>query len=262
MAERALRVELEIQGERGRLVPLRTFVRATESLTDLLTQIAIDRPVHVEVDWFVRSLHKDNVILTIEGQATNETEKSMVIEIVLTTLDALDMLEHDQDVRDILSYSALEKAYALASLAISGASSIIVRGAGQEVSLSATAAERAEATLTKRYRSIGSVEGTIDTVSEQEAGPYFVLISRLDGHEITCRCSEALVAQVKAALGTRVRVMGSIEQRYDGRVTSVDATDLYVFPPRDQLPQASDIRGIYEPGELMPLSEARRRKHG
>jgi hypothetical protein len=264
MAERAPRVELEIQGqpERDRLVPVRTFAHATESLTDLLTQVAMDRPVHVGVDWFVRSLHEDKLILTIEGRATTQAEESIVNEVVRTALDALDMLEHDGDVRDKLYYSALEKAYGLTNVVNDGASAIIIRGSGQEVSLTATAAERAESLLKKRYRSIGSVEGTVKTVSEQETGPYFVLLSRLDGHEITCRCSETLVAQVKAALGVRVRVVGSIEQRYDGRVTLVEATDLYVFPSREQLPQASDIRGIYEPGELMPLSEARRRNRG
>jgi hypothetical protein len=261
MAERAPIVELEIQGqpERGQLVPLRTFARATESLTDLLTQIAIDRPANVEVDWFVRSLHEDNVILTIESRATTQTEKSIVNEIVRTTLDALDLLEHDGDVRDILSFSALENAHTLASLANKDVRSIVVRGSNREVSLTATAAVRAEATLKKRYRSIGSIEGTIDTVSEQEAGPYFVLLHRLDEYEIVCRCSDELLPEAKSSLGARVLVSGTIYRRYDGRVEGVEATELYVFPPDDQLPQVSDIRGIFERGELMPLSEARRR---
>ena len=251
MAERAHRIELEMQGrpEQGRLVPLRTFAHATESLTDLLTQVAEDRSTPVAIEWFVSGLHEDNAVLTVEGSPISDFQPDPVPEIVRTTLDALEKLEQDEDVRDVLSYTALEKAHLLADLMNDGASSIIVRGSGHEVSLTVAAAGRAEKLLTKRYGSIGSVEGMVETVSEHEAGPFFVLRSRLHGNEIDCRCDLTLLAQAKAALGVRVRVVGRIEQRYDGRVESVEATDLYIFPPRDQLPQVSDIRGIYAPGE-------------
>src|SRR4051812_22162028 len=123
MTERAPRIELEIQGrpDRGELVPLRTFARATDSLTELLTQMAADRPQPVKVDWFVRDLRTGSTILEVEGRAAAADDEGAAHEIMQGTVQALAALEAGDDLRGVLSYPALEKARILANLRNDGA---------------------------------------------------------------------------------------------------------------------------------------------
>lgn len=247
MADRASRIELVIQArpERGELVPLRTFARATESFTDLLGQVAADQAPPVSVEWFVSHLETGRTILEVEGWAANESRENPVPDIVRTTVDALEMLESGSDLGGTLSYRAVEQVRALASLVNDGAETIVVRGSGREVSVTETSASRTKELLARRLRSFGSIEGAIEAVSIHDLRPYFTVIHALDGHGIKCRCSDELLAQVKDALGSRIRVVGTIFRRFDGRAESVDVTELYVLRRRDQLSQVHEIRGIY-----------------
>lgn len=264
MVQRAPQIELEIQGRpgRGALVPLRTFARAAESLTELLAQVTADRPMHVKVDFYVSDLRKGSAVLKVEGREASAEDAGVAQEIMRSTVAALATLQSGSDVRGAFSYSALEKARALGNLLSDGAGSIVVRGFGQEVPITATGAERAKAILSRRFHSYGSVEGTIETVSIHEARPYFNVFHPLDGHAIKCRCDAALLTQAKAVLGSRVRVVGSIERRFDGRAEAVDAAEFRVLRTRDLLPQVAQVRGLLAEGIGAGAGDPSRGAHG
>lgn len=264
MVELVPRIQIEIQGrpDRGEFVPLRTFARATDSLIDLLSQVAADKSQRVEVEWFVSRLETGSTILEAEGRARVADDGEAAREIIQATVEALARLESGDDVRGVLSYPALDKARVLANLHNDGAGGIVVRGSGKEVPITTHAAERAKALLARRFHSFGSVEGTVETISIHESRPYFNIFHALDGYAIKCRCSDELLLQAKDFLGARVRVIGAIERRFDGRAESIDATDFHVFPRRDRLPQVSEIRGILADTGSSTPHDRRRGGHG
>lgn len=256
MADHGLSIELEIHGrpERGDLVPLRTFARATDNLTNLLSQVAADRPDHVRIDWFVSDLRKGSTILSVEGLSSTEDVNDSVSEVMRTTVDAMEMVERGEDIRGMLSYPAVEKLRALANVVNDGAAGMLMRGFGREVQITGTAADHARALLARRLRSFGSVEGKVETISVHEPRPYFNVFHALDGYAIKCRCDGAILSQVKESLGARIRVTGTIMRRFDGRAESVDVSDVRILRRKNLLAQVSEIRGINVDNDG-PLSE-------
>lgn len=258
MDERTPLIEIEVQGdpdEQGR-VALRTFARAADSLTELLIQIAADRREPIRVEWFVRALRTGSAVAQVEGIAaeeeadenTREVAQVTALGILRQAVDAIGMLETGGDVRSLLSYPAIEKVRSLTGLLRDGASGIVLRALGQDISLTVAAADRARALLDRKYRSFGSVEGTIETLSVHEKRPYFNVFHALDGYAIKCRSDPAILRNATASLGSRVRVSGEVVRRYDGRAESVEVSDIRVLRGSEDLPQPSHIRGILDDG--------------
>jgi hypothetical protein len=270
MDARTPRIEIEIKGrpDRGERVPLRTFVRAADNLTDLLAQIAADRGRNgVRVEWFVRELRQGSTVLATEPMPDSPEALEAASEDAEKALGGIAAMERGDDVRRLLSYPVVERVRSLSGLLDDGAGEIAVRGIvlGQrrEIDLTASTAEHASALLARRYRSSGSVQGTIETLSVHERRPYFNVFHALDDYAIKCRCDEALFAQARAALRRRVRVAGEIVRRFDGRAETVEVSEIHVLPGRDELPQPGDIRGLVPDltGGL-PVSEWLRGVHG
>jgi hypothetical protein len=146
----------------------------------------------------------------------------------------------------MLSFSALERIHGLTSLLNDGADVITVRGDGETVSLTQHGAARASELLSRRRSSVGSVEGTVETVSVHESRPYFSLFHAYDGHPIKCLCDDELLEQAQAALSAkaRVRVTGRIARRFDGRTEAVEVRRIRALPEAARLPKPEDVRGI------------------
>jgi hypothetical protein len=258
MDERTPIIEIEVQGdpdEQGR-VALRTFARAADSLTELLIQIAADLPDQVDIGWFVRRLRTGSAVAEVEGIANiegdSEVERGLAHQagraVLRQALDAIEVLEHGGDARRLLSFPALERARALTGLLRDGAGGIVIRALGREVPLTAAGAAQAKALLDQKYRSFGSVEGTIETLSVHQKRPYFNVFHALDGYAVKCRSDLETLTEAKASLGARVRVSGEIVRRYDGRPETVEVAEIRVLRSREELPPASAIRGILEDG--------------
>src|SRR5690242_4630656 len=105
MTKRAPYVELEIQGrpDRGELVPLRTFARAIDGLTDLLAQMAADRPHPIKVDFYVSDLRKGSAILEVEGRTAAVEDRDEVGAIMQSTVTAVAALEAGKELRGVFS---------------------------------------------------------------------------------------------------------------------------------------------------------------
>jgi hypothetical protein len=210
----------------------------------LVFQIAADNPAHPRIDWFVTDVRSGGAVLEIRGQAPDLRDRQAASDVLQLTVSALADLESGAEIKRLLSYQALERAGELADLLYDGVSAVSVSGFGREVPVTAKGADRARELLGRRYRSHGSVEGTIETVSIHETRPYFIVFHALDGHAIKCLCDRALLERVKENLGPRVLVEGTLERRFDGRVEVIDAADFQRLRERSELPQAAEVRGI------------------
>jgi hypothetical protein len=258
MDERTPVVEIEVSGtpEAEDRVALQTFTRAAESFVELLNQIAADRRDPVRVNWLVRELKTGSAIAEVEGvvahhqadDAIQERAQSAAADVLNQAADALDVLENGGDVKRLLSYRAIEKVRAFTGPLRDGAGKIVIRTHDRSVPLSTASADRAKELVEKKYRSFGSVEGTIETLSVHEKRPYFNIFHALDGYAIKCRSDLATLTSRKVALGSRVRVSGMIVRRYDGRAESVEVSSIRVLPDRAELPQPELLQRILSEG--------------
>lgn len=257
MDDRAPRIEIEVRGEQKQdeQVSLQTFARASDSLVKLLDQIAKDLQDSFRVEWLVRQLRTGSAVAQVEGVAfANDSEGELErvssdfpLVVLIRAIEAFDALEHGGDVRQLVSYPAIERLRALTGTLQNGSDGIVIRAVDREVFLSTASADRAKALLDRKYVSFGSVEGTIETLSIHQKRPYFNVFHMLDGYAIKCRSDLEVLNQANASLGSRVRVSGEIQRRYDGRAEIVQVSSVRVLRRPEELPQPEDIRGILSP---------------
>lgn len=245
------RIELEITGrpESNGRVPLRTFARATDTLTDLLSElISSDHKPGTRVQWWVQNLRPGSTILSAEAASDTIELRDAARSAIRTAVDAVERLESDRNVRTLVSFAALERIRTLGNLLNNGAGGIILRdlGSGTEASLTDHGTHQATTVLREKRYSYGSTEGAIETISIHEARPYFNVFHILDGHAIKCVCDEDLLdtAQESMRRKARVRVSGSLVRRFDGRIESIEVERITIVPGNKELPQPSEIKGI------------------
>ena len=92
---------------------------------------------------------------------------------------------------------------------------------------------------------MGTVEGTLEVFNVHGARRQFVIYDELTGQRIECHFGHRIALdQITAGAERRVAVTGEIRSRESGEIVSVIATDIEVFPPDDELPNAADVLGI------------------
>jgi hypothetical protein len=124
----------------------------------------------------------------------------------------------------------------------------------QSVTVTRRSAEHLNATLEVRRESIGSVIGTLDTVSlhgKREAGLWDERTSR----RVTVRFAVTDIDQVRSALGRRVEISGRVVRDFQDRLISIRLRDLEVLPDAAAAPvtgligMSPDMIGDSSPSE-------------
>lgn len=95
-----------------------------------------------------------------------------------------------------------------------------------------------------KYRSIGAVEGRLETLSLHQGRRQFRICHHLTGEPVECSLPPELEAAVKSGLGRRVIVSGVIAYGAEGRPLSVRAERLRVVPEDEALPSPDDVLGL------------------
>ena len=95
-----------------------------------------------------------------------------------------------------------------------------------------------------KYRSIGAVDGRLETLSLHPGRRQFHIGHHLTGEPIECSLPPELEAAVKSGLGRRVIVSGVIAYGAEGRPLSVRAGRLRVVPEDAELPSTEEVLGL------------------
>jgi len=140
----------------------------------------------------------------------------------------------------------LEKAKDIATLRENsrGLERVEIRANGTRQTISARSIVSVKEALGKEYTAIGSVEGKLQTVTSRQ-GFKIVVYDSLHDKRVDCHIvDEDLRAKALSAFGKRVAVHGIVKYRR-GRPISIRANKIRVFRPKEQLPKAADMRGIF-----------------
>jgi hypothetical protein len=98
------------------------------------------------------------------------------------------------------------------------------QGEGEAVSFDAAMVAHIDSWLAGRLDAIGSIDGTLEIISIHNR-PRFTIYGR-NALRVECLFPEAMLPDVKAALGERVSIRGRIRYRRDGLPATVEASCL------------------------------------
>lgn len=108
------------------------------------------------------------------------------------------------------------------------------QGKGEAIALDDTLAHHIDGWLNGQIASMGSVEGKLEIISIHNR-PRFTIYGR-EGLRVECLFPEAMLPQVKSALGERVCLRGQIRYRRDGKPATVEVQLLKVQRLALQIP--------------------------
>lgn len=239
-------IALALKGENITSDKLRDSISAFyDFVTEISAQVSGMRE---PVKWIVTVRHGSVILLN------NPVVKEENIDIIEKTVDALHYgitnLENKTERPAYFTDKALELLQNLVSVSSAGSDELteinIAINRGFHV-LTRRATANIDTILGLRYKSLGSVEGTLQTISER-GGLKFTIYDSLDDRPVRCyipenlRC-EALDVAAKA-FGQRIYVFGMISYDQYGTPKTIQVRKLRLFRKKEDIPSAEQICGI------------------
>ncbi|MGH2370123.1 MAG: hypothetical protein ACRDI2_18255, partial [Chloroflexota bacterium] len=112
---------------------------------------------------------------------------------------------------------------------------------GERAEVTARASAHIEQLLPIRRHSIGSIEGTIETISIHGMKRFVVYHSRTR-KAVTCRFkSDEWIARAAEAMGQRVSVLGTVYSNAKGEPMRVDVERLRILRSKEELPSIASL---------------------
>ena len=114
----------------------------------------------------------------------------------------------------------------------------------EPINIGSGIAEAVQAGRDEDYYDFGTIEGRLATISDANGSISIRIRDFLYPKAIACIVPEKMVEKVLSSFRRRVEVEGRIHYRRDGTPISIEAMQIELLPEDDELPSASDVRGI------------------
>ncbi len=241
MAKRDKTLVLSLDAPR---IPLRRFKRALSAFFDLIESVAKEAAGDGEgVTWKVK-VSEGSARVTAFAHCADESTAGAVTAAIPAGLKLLEIGGQNQKPH-LFSDASVEAARKLADTRGRGKESIpiSVRGGRYLTALTSKTVASADDLVGAQHQSFGSLEGTLNLISD-EGGVSFNVFQSLYKRKVKCHIEDELVDDAIAAFRARVRVSGRVQYNRFGKPVSVSVTDIYRFPPDEELPTVKDVCGI------------------
>ena len=240
----ATTVSLHLEGQ----VTLRRLGEALDAWTELLREVAADvagATGRDAVRFIVTQAKAGSFDLAARPQPAKQTVPAAVMPRIAKTLTSgLRTLERRATRPKHFNDTALLRVRDLARLTSPETPTVKIGNGTDQIRLSTRLIENVEAVLAPEITSIGTVEGKLEGLIIHGKNR-FLIYDPLTGHKVTCFFSERIpYDDVIRAFGKRVAVTGIIRSRRSGERVDVQARQLHVMPPDDELPSAAEMLGV------------------
>ena len=238
-------LRLELQGQ----VTLKRLGEALDAWTDLLQEVGRDVAGATSKDavrFVITDAKGGSLSLGVRPQPGKKSVPASVMPRIAKTLTAgIRSLERRATRPKHFSDKALINLRDLARLRSPETPSVTVsNGKGAGIALSTRLVKHVEAVLAPELVSIGTVEGSLEGLITHGKSR-FLIYDPITSRQVTCYFGGRIEwRDVIQAFGKRVAASGLIRSRRSGEKVSIFASRLHVFPSDDELPSASDVRGI------------------
>lgn len=235
----------------GGKIPLERFIQAVQDFLDILRDVDSQTTQRAggSLNWVIDDLSGGSAHVNVVPEPRDELTPLWAASTVVDHFSrGIAILATEGVTPPFFTDRSVRKAHALTSLVSeAGITQVGFRMRGQEVTLTRAMVDRAVRQLEGQLKAIGTVEGTLETVSVHGAA-FFNVYRAVTGEPVRCTFPRELLDRVKAALSRRVLVRGTIHTRPNGNITSVRVRELEVFPDESELPTVATMRGILNHG--------------
>lgn len=235
---------LDILGPR---VTLQRFSQMADSALSLLREVdsQVARKPGGVLEWVVSDLRTGSVHLEARPEPRQASvDPEAALRVLEAVGEGLEAIEEAPTRPRYFSDAALTHARRLAgALSEEGVVGVQVLANGRRISISQRLAGHVDELVKPRLRSIGSVEGQLETVSVHGAA-YFNVYDAVTGRAVKCSFPDAMLDKVRAALAKRVLVSGTVWSRQSGEVVTIQAKRLELFPQEADISPADAVRGV------------------
>lgn len=238
-------VRLQIQGREGE-ISARSLLTALDSELNLLAELdrGISGKKRGTLEWRVVDLSMGSIAHALDS-FTEDVESQTGPQVASGFVRTLRLLESGDGTPPYLSERGMNEARRLVQLVgRGGVTGLIAETPTETAKITARASANVRRLLTVRYWAIGSIEGTIETVSLRRQPPRFMIYDALTGKAVTCFLDrDEKLEEVRELLAERVNVAGQIAYNGLDEPIRMKVIDLRRLRRRDELPNFRDLAG-------------------
>ena len=242
------RLRFQVQGELGNIT-LAGFLDQINDHLRLLQDydLAISRGQSASLEWLITDVSTGSLVVETEPRSLL-VGKNFGPEVAKVYVDGWARIEHEGMSPPYLTEQGMEAARRIVRrIGKEGIEGIVVSGPEQSVTISPEASARLDQLIPVKYRSLGSAEGTLETISIH-GSPRFTIYHSRTKKAIRCdipTTESKLLGRAKEALGRRVYASGRLERNARGEPIRIKAEHLRILRERDELPTSAELGGKY-----------------
>lgn len=237
----------------GRRITVPDLLEATLRVLSILKDVDV-RATGQEngsLDWVIKDMRYGSAVIEIYAEPKGENTPFGAAETVVDRFRSgmRHIIETGERPEYFSEYAMRRVSELTAILDENGIQAFRFGTNGDSFELKPSMRKSVRSALEGRYRSLGSVEGQIDSLSAHEEPFFCTVYTSLTNEPVRCFFSPALLSDVYENFRRRVTVHGLFTTRADGEVTSMRASRIEPFPSPNELPTVDDIIGIFSNGD-------------
>lgn len=239
------KLRFQVKGEIGNIT-LRGFLFAVESAFGMLVDydIAISGESRGSLDWVITNVSTGSLWIETESRSRIEG-RNVGPEVASMFVKGWSQIERAGITPPYLSERGMKKAKQLVRLiGREGTTGFLVTDLLDTVEITPQASAHIDQLLNVRQRSIGAVEGRLETISIH-GRPRFIIYHSRTRKAVTCVVpADQLAKMIKTdMLGHRVSASGVVNSNIKGEPMRVDAESIRVLRREDELPSTESLGG-------------------
>ena len=195
------------------------------------------------LEWVVSDLSIGSLVVEAESHSRVKGRDTGP-EVVRAFMSGLRQIEEEGTTPTYFSETGLRHARRLMTvIGHNGTRGILISNSEETVALTASASVNVEQLLKIRHRTIGSVEGKLETISVHGSKPKFLIYQSSNKKAVMCLFEPELLESAKTALGQRVLAAGVVLYNVKGEPVRVVVERIRILRHGTELPSISDVTG-------------------
>ena len=240
-------LRFQIHGELGSIT-LTGFLAQIQDHLRLLQEydVAISHETRATLEWLITDVSTGSLIVDTESRSTL-LDKDYGLDVTEACFTGWERIEHEGSSPPYLSEEGMNAARRIvARIGKEGMTGVAISSPDRRVTITSRAAENLDQLLPAKDESLGSAEGTLETVSIHRGVRFMIYHSRTK-KAIRCDIPQDsdLLEQAKKALGSRVLVAGLVHTNARGETVRVSAETLRILRETPALPSITSLGGKY-----------------
>lgn len=237
-------ITLKLEGDRINADKLKSSINSFYGFVDEIASQVFSR--RKPIKWIVK-VKEGSIELINEAELGEKLDQNLQNKVFSLIGDGIAILNKEAKIPSNYNDRALLYLQNLASIPDihkNGLERIDILIDEERYTLSQHVAENVDTLLGVKYRSFGSIEGMLQTISERGSKRFMVYDSLTDGR-VRCNIDDdEIMHKATEAFAKRVYVYGAISYDSMGNPKSIKAEELRVFKDNQDLPTADDVCGI------------------